>query len=172
MTTQLDNRVKLTAKQEQFCQNIAIEHMTQHDAYIQAYDIGNCSDATIDVNASKLAADTKISLRIEQLEQSILSPKIANKRRIAERLTHVLESDSNINGTPVFTHIVQSAAELNKMQGNYAKTDNGNTQTIINIIVPDKETKNLLSNVEDNTRVIETGYKLLSEPSPDAPEST
>jgi hypothetical protein len=171
MSRELVADVKLTQKQEKFCQNIAIEHMTQHDAYIQAYDIGNCSDATIDVNASKLAADTKISLRIEQLEQSILTPKIANKRRIAERLTHVLESDViNENGTPVLNHIVQSAAELNKMQGNYAKTETGNTQTIINIIVPDKETKNLLSGVEDNTRVIETGYKVLPETIPDAPE--
>jgi hypothetical protein len=170
MTRELTRNVNLTQKQEQFCQNIAIEHMTQHDAYIHAYDIGNCSDATIDVNASKLAADTKISLRIEQLEQSILTPKIANKRRIAERLTHVLESDSNINGTPVFTHIVQSAAELNKMQGNYAKTDIGQAQTIINIIVPDKETKNLLSGVEDNTKTIETGYKVMPETLPEALE--
>jgi hypothetical protein len=47
----------LTAKQEKFCQNIAIHHMTQHDAYINAYDTSNCSDVTIDVNARGLYVD-------------------------------------------------------------------------------------------------------------------
>jgi hypothetical protein len=169
MTRELATNVKLTANQESFCQNL-FNGMSQHDSYIAAGYSSNQLPSTIDENASRLANDSKILARMLELRNMVAVPTIATKKRIAERLTHVLESDSNINGTPVFTHIVQSAAELNKMQGNYAKTDIGQTQTIINIIVPDKETKNLLSGVEDNTRVIETGYKLLSEPSPEALE--
>ncbi len=170
MTRELTTDVKLTYNQEQFCQNL-FNGMTQHDAYIAAGYSSNQLPSTIDENASRIANSSKIKARMLELNNMVLKPTIATKKRIAERLTHVLESDViNENGTPVLNHIVQSAAELNKMQGNYAKTDIGQTQTIINIIVPDKETKNLLSNVVDNTKVIETGYKLLSEPSPEAPE--
>jgi phage terminase small subunit len=64
---------------------------------------------------------------------------------------------------------IAAIQELNKMDGSY-KVEQSNNQTIINIIVPDKETKNLLSNVVDNTKVIETGYKVLPETLPDALE--
>jgi phage terminase small subunit len=145
--------------------------MSQHDSYIAAGYSSNQLPSTIDENASRLANDSKILARMLELRNMVAVPTIATKKRIAERLTHVLESDViNENGTPVLNHIVQSAAELNKMQGNYAKTDIGQAQTIINIIVPDKETKNLLSNVVDNTKVIETGYNVLPETLPEAPE--
>jgi hypothetical protein len=170
MSRELVRNVNLTAKQEKFCQNIALHNMTQHDAYLDAYNAENMLPNVVDVKASELMDNGNVKVRMLEIRNMALKPTIATKKRIAERLTHVLESDTTINGTPVFTHIVQSAAELNKMQGNYAKTDIGQAQTIINIIVPDKETKNLLSNVVDNTKVIETGYKVLPETSPDAPE--
>ena len=156
---------KLTNKQEQFCQNIAIHHMTQHDAYINAYDTSNCSDVTIDVNASKLAADAKVSLRISELKSSVLDYTIMSVRKRKQRLSELALVDLDPKEVKP-GHVVQAIDLLNKMDDVY-KTDTRESQTIINIIVKDNETKDLLNRVEDNTHVIETGYTLL-----DAPEST
>ena len=161
---------KLTNKQEQFCQNIAIHHMTQHDAYINAYDTSNCSDVTIDVNASKLAADAKVSLRISELKSSVLDYTIMSVRKRKQRLSELALVDLDPKEVKP-GHVVQAIDLLNKMDDVY-KTDTRESQTIINIIVKDNETKDLLNRVEDNTHVIETGYKLLPDHDSNAPEST
>jgi hypothetical protein len=58
----------LTAKQEQFCQNI-ISGMSQYDAYVIAYNAKNMSRKTVDETASKMMKNPKISPRIRELKE-------------------------------------------------------------------------------------------------------
>jgi phage terminase small subunit len=58
---------KLTIKQEKFCQSY-IETGNASEAYRRAYDAGKMKDEAIHVNASKLLASTKVSLRVKQLQ--------------------------------------------------------------------------------------------------------
>ena len=61
-------RNRLTHKQDLYAQNVA-NGMTGADAYRNAYDARRMSDPTIYVEASRLAANPKIALRIEQLRE-------------------------------------------------------------------------------------------------------
>lgn len=59
---------KLTFKQEKFCRNI-VKGMNKSDAYRDAYDAEDMKDKTINENASRLSKDSKITARIEKLQE-------------------------------------------------------------------------------------------------------
>ena len=156
---------KLTPKQEKFCQNL-IQGQSQRQAYINAGYSDNQLPDTLDRNACELANDNKILTRLTELKSSVLDSTIMSVRKRKQRLSELALVDLDPKEVKP-GHVVQAIDLLNKMDDVY-KTDTRESQTIINIIVKDNETKDLLNRVEDNTHVIETGYKLL----PNAPEST
>jgi len=59
---------ELTPKQEKYAQLLGTSTITQSDAYRQAYDCENMDDKTIWEAASRLAADSKVIARIEELK--------------------------------------------------------------------------------------------------------
>ena len=61
----------LTAKQEAFCQAI-VSGMTQSDAYRTAYSAEKMKATSVNVNASKLMADTNIAQRVEILREPVV----------------------------------------------------------------------------------------------------
>ena len=155
----------LTAKQEKFCQNL-LSGMNQTEAYKNAYDCDNMQIETITNNAYMLSKNSDITARMLELYNMAAKPVIMSVMKRKKRLSDIAEEDIISKGVPVRTWNLQAIDLLNKMDDVY-KTDTRESQTIINIIVKDNETKDLLDRVEDNTHVIETGYTLL-----DAPEST
>ena len=60
----------LTTKQEIFVQKL-IEGCSQRDSYKFAYNCEKMSDKSIDVEASKLLANPKVSLRYEELKNEL-----------------------------------------------------------------------------------------------------
>ncbi len=58
---------ELTPKQEKFAQLLGTSTITQSDAYRQAYDASNMSDEVIWNEASLLAKNHEVSMRIEEL---------------------------------------------------------------------------------------------------------
>lgn len=58
---------KITIKQEKFCQKY-IETGNASEAYRQAYDCQNSSDAAINVEASRMLNDPKITLRLKEYQ--------------------------------------------------------------------------------------------------------
>ena len=58
---------KLTPKQEKFCQ-LYIELGNASEAYRQAYSCDKMKPESIHVNAAKLLENTKITLRISELQ--------------------------------------------------------------------------------------------------------
>lgn len=58
----------LTIKQEKFCM-VYIETGNASEAYRQAYNTANMKESSINVNASKLLADAKITLRLQELKK-------------------------------------------------------------------------------------------------------
>lgn len=65
-------------KQEAFARAVALEKMSQHQAYVLAYNTKNFKASSIDVNSSKLASNTKVKLRIAYLK-SIITDKVIEK---------------------------------------------------------------------------------------------
>lgn len=105
----------LTAKQEQFVQNI-IEGMSQADAYRSAYSCKNMSDNAIYVNASKLASDAKVALRLKELREQLAKPSIMSAQERLEWLTERIGDESvDINAK------LKAIDIMNKMQGEYVQ---------------------------------------------------
>lgn len=61
--------MSLTLKQEAFCQAYIENKGNASEAYRTAYATGKMKLESIHVNASKLLADTKVALRISELQQ-------------------------------------------------------------------------------------------------------
>lgn len=66
---EVDMSKGLTPKQEKFCQKY-LETGNASEAYRQAYNAKNMKPEAINVNASKLLANTKIALRVETLQNA------------------------------------------------------------------------------------------------------
>lgn len=82
----------LTAKQEAFAQAIA-DGMSQADAYRHAYRAGGMKPAAIYVNASKLAADTKVSLRVAELRESLSKKALWTREKAVQALIAETQGD-------------------------------------------------------------------------------
>ncbi len=92
---------RLTAKQEAFVLNL-FKGLTQHDAYINVYH-PNSSASVIDVDASHLAHNPKVILRLRELRDALNQPDIANVEERQKRLTKFLRAnlvDFNQNDEP------------------------------------------------------------------------
>ena len=62
-------QMTLTAKQEAFCQAIA-DSMTQADAYRTAYNAVNMKPSTVQENACRMMADSKMAARVAELRSA------------------------------------------------------------------------------------------------------
>jgi phage terminase small subunit len=110
----------LTPKQEAFVQNI-LQGMNQADAYRSAYSCKNMSDNAIYVNASKLAADAKVALRLKELRNELAKPSIKTAQERLEWLTQLI--DNAEEGT---NEKLKAIDIMNKMEGCYVQKLEGN----------------------------------------------
>ena len=104
----------LTAKQEQFVQNI-IAGMSQADAYRSAYDANKMSDNAIYREASLLMSNPKIAQRLAEITERADTPKIMSAQKRLEWLTEVINGENDINAK------LKAVDLMNKMQGEYVQ---------------------------------------------------
>lgn len=125
----------LTAKQEQFVQNI-IQGMSQADAYRTAYPKQKMSDKTIWETASKLMANPKVVTRLTELRNELSKPSIMSAQQRLEWLTKLIQSDGEST-----TDKLKAADIMNKMQGQYVQKIQADvqTETTINIELVDDD---------------------------------
>ncbi len=83
---------KLTIKQEKYAQNL-FTGMSQREAYKDAYDCSNCTDKSVDENASRLAADIKVISRIEKLTNDLVERNMVTKENVLTELSHIAFDD-------------------------------------------------------------------------------
>ena len=126
----------LTPKQELFAQKI-VEGCTQADAYRYAYSVENMSDNAIYVNASKVANNEKVKLRIQQIRDNLAKDSIMSVQERMEWLTEII----NDSKTSISARLAASD-QMNKMQGAYIQkiaADVEVTKTTISIDLVDDE---------------------------------
>lgn len=102
----------LTAKQEQFVQNI-IQGMSQADAYRSAYPNQRMSDKTVWETASKLMNNPKVVTRLTELRMELAKPSIMSAQERLEWLTKVVE------GSNLLQDKLRAVDIMNKMTGEY-----------------------------------------------------
>jgi hypothetical protein len=105
--------VKLTAKQEAFCQAIA-DGMTQADAYRAAYSAEKMTDKAIYVKASELMASGNVSVRVAELKQALAEKQLWTREMSVKGLVaayRVANEGKNASG------MTGAIKELNAMHG-------------------------------------------------------
>lgn len=82
----------LTANQEKFVKCI-IDGMSQSDAYRASYSTKNMSDKTIWESASKLMKTPKVSARLQELRNEIMTPSVMSAQERLELLTRIARGE-------------------------------------------------------------------------------
>lgn len=117
---------KLTAQQEKFAQAIALEDMNQADAYRSAYDTSKMGDDTVYVKASELAKKDKVAVRIAELRQQAMTPKVMSAQKRREKLTELAnDEDPNV--------AMKAIDLLNKMDGEYVQKVEADVNSTVSI---------------------------------------
>jgi phage terminase small subunit len=105
--------IKLTAKQEAFCQAIA-DGMGQADAYRIAYDAEGMKDNTVYPKASRMMNEGKISARIAELKAQVVEKQLWTREMSVKGLMSAyriaLEAKTS-------TGMTAAVKELNIMHG-------------------------------------------------------
>lgn len=106
----------LTPKQQRFVELVALEGLMLVDAYRQAYDTSRMTDKTAHESASKLAADPKVSARIEALRAEL------QERAVEKELWSRVDSIAVLKGIATDQESrgnekVSAVKELNAMHG-------------------------------------------------------
>ena len=119
---------KLTPKQEAFARAVALDDMTQADAYRSVYNADNVPDDQIYVRASEVANNSKVSVRIAELRKECIMPKVMNAQKRREKLTD-LANDEDPNGA------MKAIDLLNKMDGEYVQKVEAAVTNAVNISI-------------------------------------
>lgn len=101
--------VKLTAKQEAFCQGI-VNGLGQADAYRAAYDAEGMKDNTIYPHASKLMKNDKVAARIAELKADVQEKQLWTREMSVKALVAAYREGSGAVK-------VSAVKELNAMHG-------------------------------------------------------
>ena len=82
---------KLTIKQENFC-NYYIESGNASEAYRRAFSCAKMKDESINVNASKLLNNTKVALRVKELQSEQKEKSDLKKEEAIKELTSIVRA--------------------------------------------------------------------------------
>lgn len=120
----------LSPQQEKFAKAIALDGMSQCDAFRAAYKCDNWTDKSIYEKASYLAnKNVKIKSRIAELRREVDTPRIMSAQKRKEKLTEIVNTSPDIN-------VVMKAIDLlNKMDGEYTTKVEANVNSEVNITV-------------------------------------
>ena len=105
--------VKLTAKQEAFCQGIA-DGLGQADAYRMAYDAERMKDNTIYSKASVLMSDGKVAARVAELKSQVAEKQLWTREMSVKGLMSAYRIALEAKASTGMTAAVK---ELNIMHG-------------------------------------------------------
>jgi transposase len=101
--------VKLTAKQETFCQGIA-DGLGQADSYRAAYDAEGMKDNVIYARASELMKNGKVTDRIKELRSEVQEKQLWSREMSVKALVQAYREGSG-------SVKVSAVKELNAMHG-------------------------------------------------------
>lgn len=128
--------VKLTAKQEAFCQGIA-DGLGQADSYRAAYDAEGMKDNVIYARASELMKNGKVTDRIKELRSEVQEKQLWSREMSVKALVQAYREGSGAVK-------VSAVKELNAMHGYNEPSKlniSGNIITRIQRVVTDDNAK-------------------------------
>ena len=144
---------KLTPKEELFCTLVAVEGLSQRQAYRETYAT-NASDEVVDVAASRLSKKTKVRLRSQELRAALVSPSIADRKERME-----LWSDIARDAGEKTADRLRATELLGKAQGDFIeRTENKNLNVYGQLdrleVLTDDQIDELLAIIEDKMKAL------------------
>lgn len=134
--------MKLTPKQERFCQCIA-DGMSQADAYRNAFDVKpTTKPETTQANASRLMADSMVSARVKELRDMLTAKAIWTREDSAKVLSEIALGHDEQGKT---SDRVAAVKELNAMHGFHAPTKVAQTDSQGNDVQPEAQANAVLA---------------------------
>lgn len=114
---------KLTAKQERFVQNI-VSGMSQREAYKNAYNVTKMKDETVDIKASELMKNGKVTVRYQELLEEFKDKALYTREEAVNDLLWIKDKskkeieESGIDkvNAPTFLNSVKQLTDLNGLQ--------------------------------------------------------
>ena len=97
---------KLTTKQQQFVLHYSINGGNATEAYKKSYDCSGMKDTSINVEASKILKNPKVSLWIKQAESNV---------------QQVFEDEIKYSAKDCFDELAEVQARARKRTGNYSQ---------------------------------------------------
>ena len=158
----------LTQQQEAFAHAIALNGLNQADAYRQTYHPDNSLPDTIIENASRLAHDSNVLARIQQLKASLHAEAVTDAAKIVAELAKAGHGDAS--GPLRWADKVAALDKMAKILGLYKEQDGGRERQ-----APVTQVTVVLDYGPGHRgEVTETAYKVLEvapgmETNPDAP---
>lgn len=131
---------RLTDKQEAFALSVATGSNLS-DALRGAWSVQNMSRESIWVNASRLAKNAKVALRIQELRAPIIKASVMTVQRRKEWLSGVIQGDEKDVGmlgqpvTPTLSTRLKASDQLNHMDGLYVTKIESRSAQIIELII-------------------------------------
>ncbi|KKM99783.1 hypothetical protein LCGC14_1144330 [marine sediment metagenome] len=135
----------LTSKQELFTLDL-FKGLSETDAYKNNYSVSNMSIEAIYVEACRLRANPKISLRLQELRKPGETAIIASRDELGETYTLLFKD----NETKIRDK-VSVGREISQLYGYYEIQPLVDARTL-NIYVIDTETKELMEKVKERTK--------------------
>lgn len=103
--------MKLTAKQEKFCQGVA-DGLSQADAYRAAYDASKMKPQTLWVKAAELMASGNVAVRVDELRAALAEKAMWTREKSVKTLVDIINTGDAKAGDKI-----NAVKELNSMHG-------------------------------------------------------
>ena len=103
--------MSLTPKQEKFAQEW-FKTGNKTEAYRRAYNCKSMSDNAINVNASKLSADTKVALRYQELQKKAQHKTLVTADAVAAMLSRAFKKAEELNQPAAMSSAAMNLARL------------------------------------------------------------
>jgi len=118
----------LTANQEKFCQ-VYIQTGNQSESYRQAYPKSlKWKPESVNVNASKMLSDTKVSQRVKELQDKQEKKHDITKDKIVNRLKEIIFEQQELGVDKLDLGAMNKAVDtINKMLGYYEEDNKQKT---------------------------------------------
>ena len=144
---------ELSIKREKFAQ-LYFSGKTQAEAYGEAYGVLGMSKDGLEVSGCQLARKPEIKERIKELHREAVSGVIMVVKERKEVLSKVIRGELAAGGDMFI--VIRGIAELNKMERVYGDNGQGGVtnNTQVNIIVKDKETREVVEKVMGGRRLM------------------
>ena len=133
--------MKLTPKQEKFAQ-VYVQTGNASEAYRQAYDASKTKPDVVNVNASKMMANTKVLLRVKELQEETAKRELWT-REDSVNVLKAIAKGQDPEARP--TDKVNAVKALNAMHGwdkqtiDLTNSDGSLAPTRIELVVPSEK---------------------------------